>query len=93
MNIRVALGASASRVFALVVRQSAVPLAIGVGVGCAGAIATSTVVASLLFQVRPRDPLVMVSVVLLVGAAGVIAAASAARQGLRIDPVAALRQE
>jgi predicted permease len=93
MNIRVALGAPISAVFVLVLRQTAVPLAVGIGVGCAGALATGTVVAGLLFQVRPRDPIVMVSAVLLVGAAGVLAAASAARHGLRINPVEALRQE
>src|SRR6185436_15958381 len=39
MNIRVALGARASQVFALVLRQTATPLAAGIAVGCAGALA------------------------------------------------------
>lgn len=93
MNIRVALGASISEVRALVLRQTAAPLAMGVAVGCAGALAIGTVVAGLLFQVRPRDPVVMVGAVLLVSAAGVVAAAAAARQGVRIDPAAALRDQ
>ena len=93
MNIRVALGAPISAVFALVLRQTAVPLAVGIGVGCAGALAIGTVVAGLLFQVRPRDPIVMVGAVLLVAAGGVLAAAAAARHGLRINPADALREE
>jgi ABC-type antimicrobial peptide transport system permease subunit len=93
MNIRVALGARATQVFALVVRQSATPLAVGIAAGCAGALAIGTVVATLLFKVRASDPLVIATVVALVGAVGVLASATAARQGLRINPAAALRDE
>jgi ABC-type antimicrobial peptide transport system permease subunit len=93
MNIRVALGARISQVFALVLRQSLTPLIVGIAVGCAGGLAMGTVVASLLFKVRASDPLVLATVVALVGAVGVLAAATAARQGLRVDPVAALRDE
>jgi ABC-type antimicrobial peptide transport system permease subunit len=50
MNIRVALGARASQVFALVVRQSVASLMVGIGAGAAGALALGSVVASLLFE-------------------------------------------
>ena len=93
MNIRVALGARAAQVFALVLRQSAMPLVIGIALGCAGALAIGTVVANLLFKVRASDPLVIASVVALVGVVGLLASATAARQGLRISPAAALRNE
>jgi predicted permease len=93
MNIRVALGARASQVFALVLRQSAMPVFVGVAVGTAGALAIGTVVANLLFKVRASDPLVIASVVAIVGAVGLLASATAARQGLRINPAAALRDE
>jgi putative ABC transport system permease protein len=93
MNIRVALGAPTSRVFALVLRQTAVPLATGVAAGCAGALAVGTVVAGLLFQVRAHDPLVILTAALVVGATGIMAAATAARHGLRLNPVEALRDD
>ncbi len=93
MNIRVALGARMSQVFALVVRQSATPVAVGLAAGCAGALALGTFIASLLFEVRARDPLVIAAVAALVGAVGLLASAAAARQGLRINPAAALRDE
>ena len=93
MNIRVALGASVSGVFALVLRQTAVPLAIGVVAGLAGALAGGSIVAGLLFHVRPRDPVVVAIAMLLVGGAGVLAATIATRQSLRINPVEALREE
>ena len=93
MNIRVALGAPIAGVFALVLRQAAAPLAAGIAAGSAAALATGGIVAGLLFQVTPRDPLVMTGAALLVAAAGIVAAATAARHGLRIDPVEALREE
>lgn len=91
MNIRVALGARASQVFALVLRQSVTALVTGIAIGCAGALGIGTVVASLLFSVRASDPLVIAGVVALVGAVGVCASATAAWQGLTINPAAALR--
>jgi putative ABC transport system permease protein len=93
MNIRVALGARTSQVFGLVVGQSAMALAAGLAGGCVGATAVATLVASLVFEGRARDPLVIAGVVVLVGAVGLAACATAAKQGLRINPAAALRDE
>jgi putative ABC transport system permease protein len=93
MNIRAALGARASQVIGLVLRQSLTPLFAGIAAGCAGALAIGTVVANLLFEVRPADPFVLATVVALVGAVGVLASATAAGQGMRVDPAAALRDE
>jgi predicted permease len=93
MNIRVALGARVSQVFRLVLRQSATPVGVGLVAGCAGALALGTVVGSLLFEVRASDPIVIASVLALVGAVGLLAATAAARQVLHINPAAALRDE
>jgi putative ABC transport system permease protein len=93
MNIRVALGAPTSKVFALILQQTAAPLAAGMAIGCAGALAMGAIVASLLFQVRPTDPAVVATAVVTVGLVGMLAATTAARSGLRINPVEALRQE
>ena len=93
MNIRVALGARSSQVFGLVVRQSASALAAGLAAGCAGAAAIGSLVASLVFEGQARDPFVIAGVVAVVGAAGLAACAAAAKQGLQIDPAAALRDD
>ena len=93
MNIRVALGARVSEVFSLVLRQSATPVAVGLAAGCAGALAIGTVMASLLYEVRVSDPLVIAAVIALVGSVGLAASAIAAKQGLRINPAAALRED
>jgi len=58
-----------------------------------GALAVGRLVASLLFDVRADDPFVLAAAVALVGLVGIAACASAARQGLRLDPAQALREE
>ena len=93
MNIRVALGAQRQQVMAMVMKQGIAPIAAGVGVGTAGAVAIGGLVASLLFDVRPRDPAIIGAVAAAVTSAGVLASFVAARQGLSIDPAAALREE
>jgi putative ABC transport system permease protein len=93
MNIRVALGARRQQVMAMVMTQGMAPIAAGVGVGTAAALAIGGVVASLLFDVRPRDPVVIAGVVAVVAGAAVLACFVAARQGLVIDPASALREE
>jgi predicted permease len=93
MNIRVALGAPRSHVFAVIVRQGLLPVVAGLVAGVAGAVTVSTLIASLLFDVRPQDPLVLSGVVAVVGTMAFVASLMAAHQGLVIDPAAALRQE
>jgi predicted permease len=93
MNIRAALGAPASQILGLVIRQTGKPVAIGVAAGAAGAGAVGTAVATLLFQVPGRDPWLIAGVVMLVGLAGMSACALAARRGLQINPTAALRED
>ena len=95
MNIRVALGAQASQVMGLVVRQTAAPLAAGARRPAPPVRSRSAdVVASLLFEVRRRAiPLVIAAVVALVGTVGLLACVVAARRELMIDPARALRQE
>ena len=93
MNIRVALGARASQVVGLVLRQTGVPLVAGAVAGGAAAVAIGGVVASQLFEVRARDPFVIAATVALVTAVGMLTCAVAAKQGLRINPASALREE
>jgi predicted permease len=91
MNIRVALGAQTSQVVAMVLRQASLPVVAGVVAGAMGALAIGRLIASLLFEVQARDPLVLAGVVIVVAAVGVAASALAARRGLSIDPALALR--
>jgi len=93
MNIRVALGAQASQVRSMIVKDSGTPLLVGAAAGVAGALSLGGVVASLLFEVRPRDPLVIGGTTAIVAAVGMVAAVVAVRRGLSLDPAAALRDE
>ena len=93
MNIRVALGARASQVRRMIIGQGSQPVLIGVAAGVLGSVAVGRVVASLLFDVGARDPFVIAGVAALVTTVGVVASTLAARQGLSIDPAAALRDE
>jgi putative ABC transport system permease protein len=93
MNIRVALGAEPSQVVGMVVRQGATPVAIGVATGAGGAIAIGGIVASLLFDVGARDPMVIAAVVFIVGVVGSGSCVTAARRAIGINPAAVLRDE
>jgi putative ABC transport system permease protein len=93
MNIRAALGAGQSDVLRLVTSQAAQSIGIGVGLGLTGALALGGTIRSLLYDVPARDPMVLAGVAATVGMVALSATVVAARQGISINPVAALRQE
>lgn len=93
LNIRVALGARALPLFVMVLRQSVTPVVVGLAGGLVGALALGSAVASMLYEVRPRDPFVLAVVLSTVAAVGMLSAAAATLTGLRIEPAAALRDE
>jgi putative ABC transport system permease protein len=93
IGIRMALGAAAGDVLGLVLRQAVRLSVIAVVAGLAGSAALSRGLASLLYGVRPVDPVTFAGVaMLLVGVAG-LAAWVPARRAARVDPIAALRNE
>jgi putative ABC transport system permease protein len=93
MNIRVALGAKNTQVLGLMLRQGMTPVLIGIVAGIGGALAIGSVVASLLYGVHARDPLILTGVVALVFAVGLATCGLAARRGLTLDSSQALREE
>ena len=93
MGIRMALGASARDVIALVVRQGGLQLAIGLGLGLILALGLTSVIGLLMFEVTPRDPLVFSAVVGVIAAVGLLASFLPANRATRAEPVAALRSE
>jgi predicted permease len=93
LNIRIALGARVSQVFSLVLRQSVAPVAVGLAGGLAGALALGGLIASLLYEVRPHDPLVLGVVLGSVAVVGMASAAAATFSGLQIEPASALRDQ
>jgi putative ABC transport system permease protein len=92
-GVRIAMGAAASDVLRLVLGHAAKLMLIGLALGLTAAAVLSRYLTTLLFEVRPLDPLtfIAVPVVLLVTAA--IAVATPAWRAARIDPVVAFRTE
>ncbi|HET9282811.1 MAG TPA: ABC transporter permease [Candidatus Angelobacter sp.] len=93
IGLRVALGATPAKVLMLIVGQGMRPILIGMGAGLLGAMGLSRFVSSLLFNIKPIDPLTYAAVALLVAIAAVLSCYVPALRALRVDPVAALRQE
>jgi len=92
LGIRMALGATRSRVFGSVVSGTMVPVAIGIGIGLAGGAAVAYAVRPLLYGVRPTDPLVFVGVPAAIALVAFLAAALPAFRAARLDPSLALRE-
>jgi len=93
IGIRMALGASASQVRNLVLRQSIWLVAAGIIAGCAGAAALTRFLQGLLFGVEPFDALTLLSVVVLFLFVAAVASYAPARRAARVDPMVALRAE
>jgi predicted permease len=91
--IRMALGARASDVNRMVLAQGMRPVAVGLVIGMAVALALGRLVQALLFQIRPSDPLVLAGVVLVLSAAAALACFAPARRATRVDPAISLRYE
>jgi putative ABC transport system permease protein len=66
---------------------------IGLPLGLAGAFAGSRLLTTMLFQVKPTDPLVYLTVAILLGMVALVASYIPARRASRINPVAAMRRE
>jgi predicted permease len=93
IGIRMALGASAGNVMRLVLSLGAKQLAIGLVAGLALAFGVTRVLASLLVQITPTDPVTFTSIVLLLVAVAFIACWIPARRAMQVDPLVALRYE
>jgi predicted permease len=93
LGVRLALGASRRQVLGLVLRQGASLALAGVAIGLAAAFALTRVVASLLYEVPPLDPLTFALVPLVLGAAAVLASLAPARRATRVDPLIAIRND
>ena len=88
-----ALGATYSRLAALMLRQALVPAVLGIVAGTVGALAVSRLLGAFLFEVPPTDPATFSAAIGLFFCAAVVAALIPALRSFRVDPAAALRHE
>lgn len=93
MGVRLALGASAGSVLALVVRRGALMAAVGAAAGVLVALWATKPLGALLYGISATDPLTFVTVPFLFMIVAIIASYAPARRATRVDPVKALRAD
>jgi ABC-type antimicrobial peptide transport system permease subunit len=93
IGIRIALGARPQAVTRMFVGHGLALAGIGVVLGLAAAAGVMRVIASLLFEVNPTDPLTYILVALTLTGATALASYVPALRATRVDPIQALRTE
>ena len=93
IGIRMAVGATPGAISRLVLRQSIVPLAIGLTIGLSGSVAVGRLMGSLLFQVRSWDPLTLTAAVAAILLTSPAALWLPLRRATAVDCTVALREE
>jgi putative ABC transport system permease protein len=92
IGIRMALGARREDIMRMFLHRGGVLAGVGVVIGLVFAASSASVMASLLYGVRPHDPAVFLIVPLLLFAVAVLASYLPARRATKVDPLIALRE-
>jgi predicted permease len=93
IGVRIALGATRRGVMRLIIFKAAMLAVMGVVVGVGAALGLARLMATLLYQVAPTDPMIFADVAILVLIVAMLAAYVPARRATRVDPMVALRHE
>ena len=93
IGVRIALGASRAQVFQLIVGGGLKVTLLGVAIGAVCSFALTRYLASMLFEVRPTDPLTLAGVITVLVLVSLFACYLPAWRATRIDPVVALREQ
>jgi putative ABC transport system permease protein len=93
IGVRMAFGARPDQVVKAILRDAAVPIAVGTAVGVGGSLLAAGVIESFLFATEPNDPMTLATVALALSTCAVLAALVPAVRAAKVDPVASLRAE
>ena len=77
----------------MILRHGLLLVGIGLAIGLGGALAASRLIRGMLFEVKPNDPVVYLTVAVALAMVTLIASYIPARRAARIDPVTAIRQD
>jgi putative ABC transport system permease protein len=93
IGIRLALGATLRDVLRMVVFEGMRPTLLGLAIGAVAALALGRLMTSLIFGVKPTDPLTFLGVALLLALVALLASIVPAYRAAKVDPMVALRYE
>jgi len=93
IGLRMALGAQRTDVLRVIVGHGLRLALLGLCIGVAGALVVTRWMSSVLFGVKPTDPLTFVVVAVVLGTVAFLASYVPARRAMRVDPIVALRYE
>jgi predicted permease len=93
IGLRMALGAQRANIYRLVLREGLIPVLIGAAAGVVLSFAFARVVGSLLFEVSPHNPGIVIAAICVLAAVGAAACLLPARRAAAVDPMQALRAE
>jgi predicted permease len=93
VGVRKALGAENKDVLRLVLGEGMLHVAVGLGIGLAGALALTRLLSGFLYGVRPTDPVTYGAVALVLTGAALLACYLPARRAMKVEPMVALRYE
>jgi putative ABC transport system permease protein len=93
IGLRVALGAQRSDVLRVIVGHGVRLALLGLGIGIVAAMVVTRWMSSVLFDVKPTDPLTFSAVAVVLGTVALLASYLPARRAMRVDPMVALRHE
>jgi ABC-type antimicrobial peptide transport system permease subunit len=93
IGVRMALGASRRDILTMILREAAILLGIGLAVGTALSLAAGNAAASLLYGLKPRDPITLAAAILGMTVVALIASLLPARRAASVHPMVVLREE
>jgi putative ABC transport system permease protein len=93
IGLRMALGARRSDILRIVLSEAGLIVVAGVGAGLMGSLVLTRFLQTLLFDIKPTDPLTFGTLTILLAGVALLASFIPARKASRIDPLVALRHE
>lgn len=93
IGVRMALGAQKLDVLSMILKDGARMTLVGIVLGLAGAMGLTRLMRTMLYGVKPTDPLTFISVAAFLGAIAMLACYVPARRAMKVDPMEALRHQ